>query len=480
VPDPKSELESLPGEDSRGDATQERRARKVRRRRDAAGEPRLVVVFVRGQPLVEGECISLAKASEVWLMGARTRAVVSTGRKMAVKFDDKAMSRQHAVLRRVAGGWRLEDRESKNGTLVNGTPRTKKTLSDGDVIEVGDSVLLFLDQGTGAVGMFQPEARGGAVHRCSPRTQLAFRTLSGELERALFDLYRFAPTGVSVLIRGDNGTGKELVARALHELSGRPGPFTAVNCGALPSELVESELFGSQRGAYTGSREDRVGIVRGAERGTLFLDEVGDLPKESQAALLRVLQEREVLPIGAGRPVAIDIRVVAATNQDLEAMIRDGRFRRDLYSRLTGFEFDLPPLRERREDIGMLLGTFLRASGGDAPCATFDGEAARALLAYTYPGNIRELGQAVVASLVVTEVGHIELEHLPKPVRSALPENHLTAEEQELCELVLDSLREHRGNVSAVARAMKKDPTQIKRWLRRFKIDPDDFRDPDP
>jgi len=161
------------------------------------------------------------------------------------------------------------------------------------------------------------------------------------------------------VIRGHSGTGKEVLARAVHELSGRRGRFVAVNCGGLVESLVQSELFGYRRGAFSGATEDRPGVIRTANAGTLFLDEIGDMPSSSQAVLLRVLQEREVKPLGATEPIAVDIRVMSATHCDLEGLIAAGDFRADLYARLSGFEFRLPPLGERREDIGLLTARLL-------------------------------------------------------------------------------------------------------------------------
>jgi transcriptional regulator with AAA-type ATPase domain len=480
-PDRKSELESHPADlSSRGDSTQDNHGRRAGSKAPRADEPRLVVAFVSGRPLLEGLCISLAKADEAWIVGGRARSVVPHDRKIVVKLEDRAISRRHVQIRRVVRGWELADRDSKNGTFVNGRLLRRTTLVDGDVIEIGQSILIFRDEGSAAVGLLGPEIRGRDVNDGSSKS-LVFRTLIGELERMLFDLARFARSQVAVLVRGETGTGKELVARAMHELSGRDGQIIAINCGALSRGLVESELFGSQRGAYTGAREARVGLVRSAHRGTLFLDEIGDLAKDSQAALLRVLQEREVTPVGASRPVAVDIQVVAATHQDLDAMIRDGRFRQDLYTRLTGFEFALPPLRERREDVGILMSGILRRRGGDAMRLTFSGEAARALLTYPYPGNIRELEQALVAAAVLTGGGHVEAEHLPVAIkRHGLPHGRdLEPKEHEIREQLLDLMREKRGNVSAVARAMSKAPVQIRRWCTKFAIDPDTFRGAD-
>src|SRR5262249_29775805 len=193
----------------------------------------------------------------------------------------------------------------------------------------------------------------------------ALMTFDGALAERYATLERVAPTEVSVLLQGETGTGKELVARALHQMSGRSGAFVAVNCGALPPNLIEAELFGHRRGAFTGATGERLGLVRAADAGTLFLDEVGELPASSQAAFLRVLQEREVVPVGVDHPVKVDVRLCSATLRDLDALVASGQFRRDLYARLFGLTIVLPPLRQRRVDLGLLTRRLLaRIRGG--------------------------------------------------------------------------------------------------------------------
>jgi transcriptional regulator with GAF, ATPase, and Fis domain len=285
-------------------------------------------------------------------------------------------------------------------------------------------------------------------------------------------------------------------------MAGRRGELVAVNCGAIPDSLVESELFGHKKGAFSGASEDRLGLVRGADGGTLFLDEVGDLPLASQAALLRVLQEREVLPVGGSRPVPVDLRVVAATHRNLPAMVEHGEFRQDLYARLSGFSLELPALRERREDIGLIIAPLLARHGADLTLHPgIEVDAARALLRHDWPRNVRELESCLAAASVLAGAEPIALGNLPAEVRASVDhpppgagpdaepvpgsaaseparELVLSEEDRRIRDQLARALEEHGGNLSAVARAMAKDRKQIQRWVKRFALEPDRFRRP--
>jgi two-component system response regulator HydG len=231
---------------------------------------------------------------------------------------------------------------------------------------------------------------------------------------------RVAPTQASVLIQGETGTGKELVARTIHRFSDRAARrFVAVNCSALAEGLLESELFGHVRGAFTGAAGSRPGLFREADRGTLFLDEIGDISPALQARLLRVLQEHEIVPVGSETPVPVDVRVIAATHRDLDALVRQQRFREDLLYRLKVVTLHLSPLRDRRQDIPLLMDHFLReltARHNRGPVAV-DPEAQRRLLGYDWPGNIRELQNVLERAMVLAEQDVIGPEHLPPEVR---------------------------------------------------------------
>jgi len=245
-----------------------------------------------------------------------------------------------------------------------------------------------------------PASKAKAFVFCDPRSR-----------QLLTQLDRIAPTGASVLIVGETGTGKELAARHIHDCSGVTGPFVAVNCAALSETLADAELFGHESGAFTGANHARAGWFEAANHGTLFLDEIGDMPLPLQLRLLRVLQERQVVRIGSRRPVSVDVRIIAATNVDLEAAVEAREFRRDLYYRLNVASVRVLPLRERREDILPLLNHFLEIYRRqlDLPAAGFTPAAAEALRAYSWPGNIRELENVVHIGLIMSRSGVLDL-----------------------------------------------------------------------
>jgi DNA-binding NtrC family response regulator len=241
--------------------------------------------------------------------------------------------------------------------------------------------------------------------------------------KMVFEAIRLvAPTDTTVLILGETGTGKELVARAAHQLSSRAGgPFVAVNCAALPETLLESELFGHLRGSFTGAHRDKTGLFQAAHGGTIFLDEIGDVSPAMQHRLLRVLQERELMPVGAVRSVGVDVRVIAATNRDLRADVASGRFRDDLFYRLNIFRIELPALRERRADVPLLVEHALeRLAGRTTTRPTCSPFAMRMFQAYQWPGNVRELFAVLESAWIRSGSSRIEAQHLPAEVRESI------------------------------------------------------------
>jgi sigma-54 dependent transcriptional regulator, acetoin dehydrogenase operon transcriptional activator AcoR len=338
--------------------------------------------------------------------GSPGAVLIEDHRRLALGFADQWMSTRHARIERRIGGFWLVDEHSKNGVRLNGIRTDGALLVDGDWIEAGHTVLRY------RCGALPPARRArGPRSDAAVAVPTALPTLDDRSE----DLEAIARSSLSIVLRGETGTGKEVVARAVHRLSGRPGELIAVNCGALPASLLESELFGYRKGSFSNALEDRIGLVRAADGGTLFLDEIGDLPPSSQAALLRVLQEREVTPLGGTRPIKVDLRVICATHHDLEMQVALGEFRADLYARLSGHSFVVPPLRERREDLGLLTVALLQrlAPGRDV---RFEPDAARALCRYDWPLNVRELEQCLMSALVLARGGPIGLEHLPAAV----------------------------------------------------------------
>jgi transcriptional regulator with PAS, ATPase and Fis domain len=285
-----------------------------------------------------------------------------------------------------------------------------------------------------------------------------------------------------VLLRGETGVGKEIAARALHALSRRAGPFVAVNCGALPENLVESELFGYRRGAFSGATQDRAGVIAAAAGGTLLLDEIGELPAAAQVKLLRAVQEREVVPLGAprGESVRVDFRLVCATHADLDALVARGRFRADLLARIRGLDVELPALRARRMDLGILIAALLaRHAGADAASYRFDRRCAQALVEHDYPLNIRELEQALLALLALA--GPERLFRREALAETAIGRSARTAalaprEPDRVRGDLLEQLARHQGNISAVARALRCTRMQVHRWLKRWQIDAEQFR----
>ncbi|MGE0872204.1 MAG: sigma 54-interacting transcriptional regulator [Kofleriaceae bacterium] len=397
-----------------------------------------------------------------------------TGTELTVRVPDKWMSSKHARIEPSFGRWVLTDSESKNGSIVDGHTTKRAVLTDGSLIELGHTLFLFFERMP--IGADAPPLLELVPSAGPPGTTTLMPAWQAEIAR----LRQIASSEIPMLIEGESGVGKEVIARAIHEQSGRPGAFVPVNCGALPENLVESELFGYKKGAFSGAQSDHPGLVRAADKGTLFLDEIGDLPASSQAALLRVLQEREVMPVGGTRAVAIDLRVVAATHRDLDDMVAEGTFRHDLFARLAGFRVTVPTLHDRRSDLGLLIGALHeRIFTEDHP--GFDIDAARLLLRYPWPLNVRELEQALATAQVLAAGEAVRSEHLPDSVRTGRPPGAprpvvLNENDQKVRDTVVAALREHQGNVSAVARALDKDRKQIQRWIKRFGLDPGSYR----
>jgi DNA-binding NtrC family response regulator len=315
---------------------------------------------------------------------------------------------------------------------------------------------------------------------------------SGPAMRRVFEMIgKVAETDLTVLVRGESGTGKELVAQALHQRSPRRGrPFVAVNCAAISRELVESELFGHEKGAFTGADARRIGRFEAAEGGTIFLDEIGDMAPETQAKVLRVLEERSLERVGSTKPLEVDVRVIAATHRDLEAEVRRGRFREDLYYRLKVVEIAVPPLRERREDVPALVDRFLALLAerlGREP-RRMSAEALSALAGYPWPGNVRELRNVVEQAAVLAPgdtIREADL-HLPrgqeKGAAAALPaaaagfaDAKRQATEDFERSYLLRALRQHGGNISRTAEAIGMVRQSLQQKIRELGLRSEDW-----
>jgi transcriptional regulator with PAS, ATPase and Fis domain len=447
--------------------------------RSAPQDPYLFVVLHCDEPLGGGARYSLADIDHVSIGRGTSRSVTRdpSQRRLELQLPSPYVSSHHAELHRGPEGWTLYDRQSRNGTYLNGERATKVDLRDGDVLQVGQTLLRLRTRLPRAADLDTLPA-----DRTHPEpTVLGLTTLLPDLGARLADLQSIARASVPVLLLGETGTGKEVLTHAIHTLSGRTGALVPVNCGGLTATLLESQLFGHKKGAFTGATHEETGYARAAHQGTLFLDEIGDLPEAAQAALLRVLQGGEVVPVGGTRPHKVDLRVVAATHQPLDEMAESGTFRRDLLARLSGYRHELVPLRERREDLGLLVGTLLRRlcrSEADVP--RLEPEVGRLLVQYSWPLNIRELQQCLASAVALAQADVIKPAHLPPQIREAPPLRRslplILRDPEGFRQTLIALLEQYEGNVSGVARHLDKARYQVHRWLERYGIDPNDFR----
>jgi sigma-54 dependent transcriptional regulator, acetoin dehydrogenase operon transcriptional activator AcoR len=441
-------------------------------------EPFLFLIAQAARPLEPAARFRLGAIDEVALGRGSRRRAEAADRTLRVVIADGWMSSEHARLTRDGDTWRLADRGSKNGTMVNGQRQREAILFDGDLIELGQTFLVFRDGLATAPG----------APACLDASQLdalpGLATLIPDLARRYDQLARLAASKTSLVLHGPSGSGKEMLAGAVHALSGRRGPFVPVNCAALPEGLVESELFGHVKGAFSGADRDREGLIAASRGGTLLLDEIGDLPAAAQSKLLRALQEQEVRPVGATEPVRVDLRVVAATHRDLARLVADGQFREDLLARLGGV-FAVPPLCDRREDLGLIVAALLgRIEDPRATRVGFTTQALRAILRYSWPRNVRELHKALERAIALADGGDIDCDHLPDEVVDALAARPrpssatpiptpppLSDDDLARRDQLVALLREHDGNIAAVARAMGRVRSQIQRWMKRYGIE---------
>ncbi len=420
---------------------------------------------------------------------------------------ESAASRRHCVLESRGDGFELEDLGSHTGTFVNGHRIEKKRLEHGDFVKVAGSLLLFLERPSeDADGAPIParladgdwvaestvrvsESDAFAPHREKYLAALGSETAklehdmvgdSAPFGKMLRFLSRVAPTEATVLIRGESGTGKELAARAIHRNSSRADkPFIAINCATLSETLLESELFGHERGAFTGAVARQIGKLEAADQGTVFLDEVGEIPVSLQAKLLRVLEERAFERVGGRQRIEVDVRIVAATNRDLEAAISEGTFRQDLFYRLDVITLELPPLRQRRGDVPLLASHFLAESSRrlGRPVAGVSPAARERLMNYDWPGNVRELRNAIERAVVLGRDELVQLEDLPATVREPRSSKVAPATYHEVIEaakrrVILDALDASGGSVAAAARRLELHRNYLHRLIKKLGLAP--------
>ena len=402
-----------------------------------------------------------------------------------------AVPREEAIGRRCCDVFHAsicEARCALRQTLQTGRPIVSKAIyivdSTGRRVPISISTAILRDVGGRIIGGVETFRDLSVVEEL--RKELHGRYTVGDVigrSRAMRHLYDILPevadSDSTVLLEGESGTGKDLFARALHDASRRrDGPFVTVNCGALPDTLLESELFGYRAGAFTDARQDKPGRFALADGGTIFLDEVGDVSPAMQARLLRVLQQREIEPLGGVEAVRVDVRIVAATNKDLSRLVKKGSFREDLYYRVHVVALKLPPLRDRREDVPLLVEHFIerfnRLQGKDIAGVSADVMAV--LMAHDYPGNVRELENIIEHAFVLCRAALIERRHLPPALAgrgeaaSATTPAGMTLRDLEAVHIA-DAIRRHGGNRTAAARELGINPSTLFRKVRALGIE---------
>lgn len=398
------------------------------------------------RPLSPGRTVVGREALESWGMPA-----------------DPLLSREHLVLELRGGTLLARDLDSRNGSRLGGRPLREAELASGDVLRLGDTLVLVREIASDL--------------RSTPPSR-ALAGLRGDapvMHRLRRELSLLGPRPTTVLLHGESGVGKGLSARALHDLSGRSGPFVAVNCAAIPEHLAESTLFGHERGAFTGADRPHAGYFREASGGTLFLDEVADLPSVLQPKLLHAVEAGEVVPVGSARPVKVDLRIVSATSLDLEEAVASGRFRGELHARLAEYVLRLPALRERVEDVLPLFG--------DVAGQDLSPDLAEALLLHPWPYNVRELEKlATEAAVRGADAGELDLEHLhgrlqgPSAAPEAAGEAPVASGRPPDRETLTGALEATGGSVAEAARRLGRSRRQLYRDLARLEVDPADFR----
>lgn len=446
-----------------------------------AGSPcDVLYLALEGQrPLACGARYSLRGVREVAFGRGAMLSAKHEGDRLVVTLPDDRVSSRHATLSRSGSGFVLTDQGSKNGTFVGLARHAAGPVTVGATFSLG-ACLFVLDEAV----LPEDERETTGLGLAGRREGVA--SLVPHVAAGLGRLVKIAASDLPVLLLGESGTGKEVLARAVHTLSTRgEGPLVAVNSGALTQTLVEAQLFGHVKGAFSGAVRDEPGYFRAAAGGTLLLDEIGDLPEGAQAVLLRALETSEVTPVGATRPIKVDVRVVSATLRPVEAL------REDLRMRLAGYTHRLVPLRERRADLGIVIAELLpRIAPGRERTIRLSAEAVRAIGAHPFRLNVRELFQVLKSAVVLAgEAGIVRAADLPEgfgteapspvekiasPAKAVATKAPVPAEERK--KVLLALLAEHHGNLSEVARRMDTTRVQVHRWIDKFAIDVEVFR----
>ena len=396
--------------------------------------------------------IASPDASEVIELDAGRPLVLGSGPHADLRVGDPSVSARHCAVSLGEAGVEVSDLGSKNGLRV-GAARLASLFACGD----GTSFV---------IGQTSVTIRRRQGDEDDEDDEISIPGLVGRspaMQKVRREILRHARTRATVLLQGESGTGKDVVAQALHTLSGRAGAYVPLNAGAFPDTLADTELFGHRRGAYTGAVSGRAGAFELAHRGTLFLDEVGELSQAVQVKLLRVVEDGAVRPIGASESMRLDVRLVAASWARLDQRVRDGSFRADLFHRLSTVTIELPPLRRRKSDIVLLSRVLLRRLSDDVGDKHLTGAALARLLEYTWPGNVRELSAVLYRSAVQAPGADIDACHvaLPADARGAVPTSRAAPERAG------ELLAAHGGNVSAAARAAGVPRSTFRAWLLR-------------
>ncbi len=401
---------------------------------------------------------------------------VGTKKESELCLKDDTMSRTHFEILQSKEGYLLKDAESLNGTYINGIKVKEAFLTSGATIRAGKTEMKFLPM--------------DETFEILPSKKTKFVNIIGgstPMRKIYTIIEKVAPTEVTVLVEGESGTGKELVAQALHEKSKRnKRPFVVFDCSAVAENLIESELFGHEKGSFTGATGMRQGAFELADGGTIFLDEIGELSLELQPKLLRVLEQRTVKRVGGDRPINIDVRVIAATNRNLEAEVKKGDFREDLFYRLNVVPIYLPPLRKRREDVQMLIEHFLDEHNKAQPGKEIQGvdpAAMELMLNYEWPGNVRELKNSISRIISFMETSKVTVEDIPEKIKLPATKAELDiredlgfkdAKEQWIAsfekQYLLEVLKRNNFNISAAAKEAGIDRKSVQRLIRKYNL----------